>query len=168
MPALVSEKNEDPLFNDDWEASLYLYPRKATVGPQDKPPVTLLVMSVGDNIIFDPSREELAVADSALAISATATGSGDEPFRMVALRTIDPPSRLTGAGVPNTMNTTAGGTALSTTEALALREKDQSDTVWRPPRGGVKRTIVSRMIKMVLERGGVGQEVLEGLAGVET
>lgn len=168
MPALVSEKDEDPLFNDDWETSPYLYPREATSGPQDEPPVTLLVMSAGDNIIFDPSREELAVADSALAISAAATGSGDEPLRMVALRTIDPPSRLTGAGVPNTMNTTAGGTALSATEALALRERDQSDTVWRPPRGGVKRTIVSRMIKMVLEKGGVGQEALDGLAGVET
>lgn len=168
MPALVSEKDEDPLFNDDWEASLFLYPRKASTGLQDKPPVTLLVMSVGGNIIFDPSREELAVADSALAISATAGGSGDEPLKMVALRTIDPPSRLTGAGVLDSMNTTAGGTAFSSAEALALREKDQSDTVWRPPRGGVKRQIVSRMIKMVLEKGGVGQEVLDGLAGVET
>lgn len=168
MPALISEKDEDPLFNDDWEASLYLYPRKARAGAQQKPPVTLLVMSVGENIIFDPSREELAVADAVLAISAADTGTADEPLKMVALRTVDPPSRLTGAGVPNTMNTTAGATALSTAQTLALREKDQGQTVWRPPRGGVRKAIVSKMIKMVLEKGGVGQEVLDGLTGVET
>ena len=156
------------MFNDDWEASLYLYPRGTQAGEGEKPPVTLLVMSVGENIIFDPSREELAVADAVLAISAVVSGSSDDPLKMAALRTVDPPSRLTGAGVPNTMNTTAGSAALSTAEALALREKDQGQTVWRPPRGGVKRAVVSRMIKMVLGKGGVAQEVLDGLAGVET
>ena len=127
-------------------------------------------MSVGENIIFDPSKEELAVADSVLAISCAAqtTLGSDAPLKMIALRTVDPPSRLTSAGVPNTMNTTAGGTALSATEALALREKDQGQTVWRPPRGGVRRGVVTKMIKMVVESGGVGQEVLDGLAGVET
>lgn len=168
MPALVSEKDEDPLFNDDWEASLYLYPRFESSGVQQKPSVTLLVMSVGENIIFDPTREELAVADSVLAISATASDTGKDSLKMVALRTIDPPSRLTNAGVPNTMNTTAGGGGISTAEALAMREKDQGETVWRPPRGGMKRSIVTRMIKMVVEKGGVGQEVLDGLARVES
>ncbi|KAG4216735.1 hypothetical protein PC116_g34784, partial [Phytophthora cactorum] len=61
------------MFDDDWDASRFIYPRQssdttsATVG--SRPPVTLLVMAVGDNIIFDPSKEELAVADSALAVS---------------------------------------------------------------------------------------------------
>ena len=173
IPALISEKDEDPLFNDDWEASYYLYPRSSSrsgSGSSQKPPVTLLVMSVGENIIFDPSREELAVADSVFAISATAQPAPgvDTPLKMIALRTIDPPSRLTSAGVPNTMNTTAGGTAVSATEALALREKDQGQTVWRPPRGGVKRIVVLKMIKMVVEKDGVGQEVLDGLDGFET
>ena len=127
-------------------------------------------MSAGENIIFDPSREELAVADAVLAISAAAQAnpSGDTALNMVALRTVDPPSRLTSAGVPNSVNTTAGGTALNSAQALALREKDEGQTVWQPPRGGVKRALVAKMIKMVVENGGVGLEVLDGLAGVET
>ena len=168
---MVSEKDEDPLFNDDWEASHFLYPRSATGSAvESKPPATLLVMSVGENIIFDPSKEELAVAEGLLAISVAAQSNPDsaEPLKMVSLRTIDPPSRLTGAGVPNSSNTNAGGTAVSAAEALALREKDQGQTVWRPPRGGVRRGLVSRMIKMVVEKDGVGQEVLDGLAAVET
>ena len=176
---LVSEKDEDPLFNDDWEASTYLYPHPPS-GTAAKPPATLLVMSVGDNIIFDPSKEELAVAESMLAISVASTASpasasnqpnqtsaDSAPLKMVAIRTIDPPSRLTGAGVPNTSNTNAGGTTISVAAALALREKDQGQTVWRPPRGGVRRRVIAKMIKMVVEKDGVGQEVLDGLAGVE-
>lgn len=169
MPALISEKDEDPLFNDDWEASLYLYSRsEGRSGTQQKPPVTLLVMNVNENIIFDPSREELAVADSVLAISVSANSENEKELKMVALRTIDPPSRLTGAGMPTAMNTSAGGAGMSTSEMLALREKDEGLTVWRPPRGGVKRGMLARMIKMTFERGGVAQEVLDGLAGVET
>lgn len=127
-------------------------------------------MSVADNIIFDPSKEELAVADAMVAISvASQTDSaGPEALKMIALRTIDPPSRLTGAGVPNTLNSNAGGAAISAAEAMALREKDQGQTVWRPPRGGVRRGVVAKMIKMVVEKGGVGEEVLDGLAGVDT
>ncbi|KAK5123104.1 hypothetical protein LTR85_003302 [Meristemomyces frigidus] len=165
LPALVSEKDEDPLFNDDWEASTYLY---AHTSFQQKPPVTLLVMSVGDTILFDPSKEELAVADSALAISIAQSSTGE--LRMVALRTVDPPSRLTAAGVPNVLNTTTGATgaqSLSAAEVLAIREKDQGQSVWRPPRGGVRRALVARMIKMVVEKGGVGEEVMAGLGGVE-
>ena len=173
LPALVSEKDEDPLFNDDWEASLYLYPRSNTTTNFEsvsKPPATLLVMSVGENIIFDPSKEELAVADAMLAISVAAqpNPSNDAPLKMLALRTIDPPSRLTGGGVPNAQNTNTGGTAISAAETIALREKDQGQMVWRPPRGGVRRGVVAKMIKMVVEKGGVGQEVLDGLAAVET
>jgi exosome complex component RRP42 len=169
MPALVSEKDEDPLFNDDWEASRFLYPQSTNAGQaRSKPPVTLLLMSVGDNIIADPSREELAVADAVVAISVAPSTNQQVPLKTVALRTVDPPSRLTGAGVPTALNTTVGGTSLSEAEAMALREKDQGQTVWRPPRGGVRRAVISRMIKMVTETGGVGQEVLDGLAGVET
>lgn len=172
LPALISEKDEDPLFNDDWEASLYLYPRASEPAAQTpKPPFTLLVMSVGENVIFDPSREELSVAESVLAISASPSASisnsnNNNTLNMVALRTIDPPSRLTGPGVPNSI--TAGGTSLSSAEILALRENDQGQSVWRPPRGGIPRALVSKMIKMVVEKGGVGEEVLAALAGVGT
>lgn len=167
LPALVSENDEDPFFNDDWEASKYLYPRTPAGQSAQKPPVTLLVMSAGENILFDPSREELAVADAVLAISAAQTSTGG--LKMVAMRTVDPPSRLTAAGVPNMLNTTATGGAatMSAADALALREKDQGQTVWRPPRGGVKRAVITRMIKMVIEEGGIGKDVMDGLANVE-
>lgn len=156
------------MFNDDWEASHFLYPQGKNDGVgARKPPVTLLVMTVGDNIIFDPSREELAVADGVVAISVASSSAAGAP-RTVAVRTIDPPSRLTGAGVPTTLNTTASGSTLSPAEALSLREKDQGQTVWRPPRGGIKRAALTRMMKMAVDAGGVGQEVLDGLAAVDT
>ncbi|KAF2770948.1 hypothetical protein EJ03DRAFT_309777 [Teratosphaeria nubilosa] len=173
LPALLSEKDEDPLFNDDWEASTHLYPRPATATSAScaKPPVTLLVMSAGPNILFDPSTDELAVADSVLAISIAASPSTpNHPLKIVAIRTIDPPSRLTGAGVPNVLNTTTGSygaQTLSAAEVLAIKENDQGQSVWRPPRGGVGRALLARMVKMVVERGGVGEDVLGSLGGVE-
>lgn len=131
----------------------------------NKPPVTLLVMSVSSNIIFDPSREELAVADAVLAISVAQT---EASITLVAMRAVDPPSRLTTPGVPNSINTSTGGTAPTTTqEALTVRENADAQSVWRPPRGGMKRALVAQMVKMVVEKGGVGQEVMEGLQGVE-
>lgn len=158
LPSLISQGDEDPLFNDDWEASTPLYPKTSS----SKPPVTLLVMSVGDNILFDPSTSELAVADSVLAISVSAAGG------VVAMRTIDPPSRLTAAGVPSALNSASGAVATaSASEILAARERDEAQSVWRPPRGGVKRGTVTNMVKMVVEKGGVGEEVMAGLAGVE-
>ncbi|KAK0267939.1 Exosome complex component rrp42 [Friedmanniomyces endolithicus] len=177
LPSLISERDEDPLFNDDWEASTPLYPRsKADGSSAQKPPITLLVMSVGGMIYFDPSADELAVADAVVALSVTSTSTTDAdalPLKLVALRTIDPPSRLTAGGVSNVLNTTSTtGTAstgtTSTGGVLAIRENDQGQSVWRPPRGGVKRAVVGRMIKAVVEKGGVGMEVMAGLAGVET
>jgi exosome complex component RRP42 len=166
---MVSERDEDPLFNDDWEASTYLFPRVSSSATEQKPPVTLLVMSVGDTILFDPSTDELAVADSVIALSVVSTASG--ALGLVALRTIDPPSRLTAAGVPDVLNTTTGSTsaqALSSAEVIAIRENDQGKSVWRPPRGGMRRTLLNKTIKAVLEQGGVGQEIMDGLANVKT
>lgn len=48
---------------------MFLYPRGKSSKVYARPPVTLLVMSVQGNIIFDPSREELAVAEVVLAVS---------------------------------------------------------------------------------------------------
>lgn len=168
---MVSEKDEDPLFDDDWEASTYLYPNAKDSSRLRKPPVTLLVMSVRENVLFDPSREELAVADGVVAISvaqSSTTDDGKASLQTIAVRTIDPPSRLTGAGVPNSLNTTGGSSTLSAAEAAALREKGEGQTVWRPPRGGIKRAVIAKMIKTVVDDGGVGQEVLDGLAAVGT
>jgi exosome complex component RRP42 len=187
LPQLKSEGDEDPLFNDDWEASTYLYPFNSKGVRTSRPPITLLVMSIGSNYIFDPSKEELAVAESVVAISAGLTedssirtkGKGKEKrnakdkakgegLRLLALRTIDPPSRLTPPGIPNALNNVATGLApLRPDEAFAAREGTEEKGVWNPPRGGMKRGVLTSIIKAVVEAGGVGDEVMEGLLGVE-
>lgn len=176
----MSQGDEDPLFDDDWAAATPLYP---SAGPA-RPPVTLLLMSVGETVLFDPSREELAVADAVLAVSvarrrraktdadrnadADAQADADaDALEVVAMRTVDPPSRLTAAGVPRDLSSAGGaGGGASSAEALARRERDESGKVWRPPRGGLKRGLLARMVRMVVEEGGVGWEVLEALGKV--
>lgn len=163
---------------------MYLYPRlsKSRSSNVSKPPITLLVVSVGQNIIFDPSREEIAVAESVFAISVSASSStssatgksklrdGEQGsnLRLLAIRTIDPPARHTTPGIPDSMNTATGGTALGSNQDLALqREQVSKESVWTPPRGGVKRGVLRRMMEMVLKEGGVAEEVFAGLEGVE-
>lgn len=180
LPRLKSEQDEDPLFDDDWDASIHLYPRGAS-----RPPVTLLVMAVKDNIIFDPTKEELSVAEVVLAVSVGERSQGKEEesneeemdvdntkaprdIKLLAIRTIDPPSRLTHPGIPNTLNTATGGVAAASTEqASTQRETMEEEGVWQPPRGGAKRKIIAAMIQKVIEQGGVAQEVLDGLDTVE-
>ncbi|KAG6991331.1 hypothetical protein G7Y79_00053g088140 [Physcia stellaris] len=146
LPASISAEDEDPLFNDDWDAAVPLYPPSTTTHQQSKPPITLLIISVGVNIFFDPSAPELAVADAVLAISVTRTEGG---IKVLAIRTVDSPARLASA---------AGG---------AMEGKGKGDQgVWRPPRGGMKRDVVRKMIRLVTERGGVADEVLDGLEGL--
>jgi exosome complex component RRP42 len=171
---LKSELEEDPLFDDDWEAAVFLYPRGKKSKGHARPPVTLLVMAVQDNIIFDPSKEELAVAEVVLAVSVgerpTGTSSTDaeameidpkpvRDLRLLSVRTIDPPSRLTPPGVPNFLNTATGG-------SMQQSENVETEGVWQPPRGGAKRKIIAAMIQRVLEKGGIGEEVLDGLDAV--
>ncbi|KAE8452794.1 hypothetical protein EG329_013066 [Mollisiaceae sp. DMI_Dod_QoI] len=177
LPKLKSEMDEDPLFDDDWEASVYLYPRNSQAS-HSRPPITLLVMAVKDNIIFDPTKEELAVAEVVLAVSVGERSSRAESgmevdlekardLRLLAVRTIDPPSRLTPPGIPNTLNTATGGTAPTTEQASSQRETMNEEGVWQPPRGGAKRKLIAAMIQKVLEHGGVAEEVLDGLDAVE-
>ncbi|KAI1438631.1 ribosomal protein S5 domain 2-type protein [Xylaria sp. CBS 124048] len=195
LPRLKSEEDEDPMFDDDWAASQFIYAHSSSTttsptitGRVTRPPITLLVMAVGDNIIFDPSKEELAVADCALAVSVTETSDdattttkgmdvdGDKApriLRLLSVRTIDPPSRLTAPGVPNAVNAAAWGQGTAPAAAVAkdtgLRAAETGDVegVWRAPRGGSKIALVSTMVEKVLERGGIADEVLEGLDGVE-
>lgn len=167
LPALKSEKDEDPLFNDDWDAAVALYPKNTsdTIG---KPPVIILAMAVGPNIIFDPAKEELAVADAVLAIACTSSPTSSTGARIVSIRTIDPPSHLTPPGVPNSMNSATGGTVpTSSADALTQRELLASSGVWTPPRGGMKRTLIGEVTKMVVESGGVAEEVISALAAIE-
>jgi exosome complex component RRP42 len=172
LPALKSEKDEDPLFNDDWDASVHLYPHNPKIPANthiEKPPVIVLAMAVGSNIFFDPSKEELAVADVALAIACTTTSSDSSSgARIVSIRTIDPPSHLTPPGVPNAMNSATGGTApTSSAEAITQRELLSNSGVWTPPRGGMRRSLLPAVVKMVVGKGGVGEEVIEALQRVE-
>ncbi|MCJ1309106.1 hypothetical protein MMC25_002761 [Agyrium rufum] len=188
LPALVSQGDEDPFFNDDWEASPFLYYRLPLSQPQSKqrlrspsqrpplgPPATLLVASVSpQTILFDPSREELAVADAVLAISIAAPLDDPKAVQVLSIRTIDPPSRNSTFGVldsenPATLGVGAGmGAARSTGEAKKEGGM-KKDKPWSPPQGGMKRGLLMRVLGMVLreEEGGVGREVLEGLAMVE-
>ncbi|GAD93422.1 3' exoribonuclease family protein [Paecilomyces variotii No. 5] len=173
LPKLKSHGEEDPFFEDDWDLAEYLYPRarpgtKASL-QQVRPPITLLVISVGDNVIFDPTREEIAVAEAVLAISV-AREYETEGLKLLSIRTIDPPSRLTQPGVPDSENVTTLGSTAAAEEAQILNPSTSQEDVpgvWKPRRGGVKRSAVSRMVKMVLEKGGVGDEVMEGLEGVK-
>lgn len=169
LPKLKSQGEEDPFFDDDWAVAEYLYPRstlKKSPSQHVRPPVTLLVISVGDNVIFDPNREEIAVADAVLAISVT-RGEG-EGLKLLSIRTIDPPSRLTQPGIPNSENVNMLGATPA--EEIALSQatgEEEVSGVWRPRRGGVKRSVVANMVRTVLKKGGVGEEVLGGLEGVE-
>ncbi len=74
----------------------------------------------------------------------------------MSVRTVDPPSRLTPAGVPNALNSATGGAAPAGNKALVmLREAAQGEEgVWRPPRGGVRREVVAEVVRLVVERGG--------------
>ncbi|KXH44667.1 3' exoribonuclease family protein [Colletotrichum simmondsii] len=180
LPRLKSEGDEDPMFDDDWQASTFLYPRdgSAPVDGGSRPPITLLVIAVGGNVIFDPAREELAVAESALAVSvaegktAASTGGMDvdgRQLKLLSVRTVDPPSRLTAPGVPNSVNPATGlaGTPSKAPTALAASQGQAAEGVWKPPIGGTKVHVIEGMISKVLEKGGVADEVLEAIAAVE-
>jgi exosome complex component RRP42 len=133
-------------------------------------------MSVGNNYVFDPSKEELAVAEAVVAVSVGSTEESVKAknkdkgmnLKLLALRTVDPPSRLTTPGIPNALNNVAtGDRPLPLDEAFAAREGTDEKGVWNPPRGGMKRSVLAAVIKAVVEKGGVGEEVMEGLLDVK-
>lgn len=165
------------MFDDDWDASTFLYPRATTTTattskPTSRPPITLLVVAIGDNVIFDPAKEELAVADTALAVSVAETQrnekteEGGRQMRLLSMRTVDPPSRLTPPGVPHTANTVAGSVKEGDKTAAA-RSMEAVAGVWKAPLGGTKFGVVDAIVQAVLEKGGVADDVLDGLEGVE-
>lgn len=170
LPALKSENDEDPLFDDDWDAAVPLYPKIDAQGGTkvDKPPVIVLAMAVGPNIIFDPCKEELAVADAVLAVGCAPSNASSTGARIVSIRTIDPPAHLTPPAVPNSMNSATGGVApASTADALTQRELLSATGVWTPPRGGMKRGLISQVTSMVVGQGGVAEEVITALQAIE-
>ncbi|PVI02031.1 exoribonuclease family protein [Periconia macrospinosa] len=170
LPALKSEKDEDPLFDDDWDAAVPLYPKHDAQGGTnvDKPPIIVLAIAVGSNIIFDPCKEELAVADAVLAVGCAPSNASSTGARIVSIRTIDPPAHLTPPAVPNSMNSATGGVApASTADALTQRELLSATGVWTPPRGGMKRSLISQVTSMVVGKGGVAEEVIAALQAIE-
>lgn len=112
------------------------------------PSITVLVIAVGDNIFFDPSREELAVADAVVAVSFVSgkdDGNGNgkgKGVRILAVRSVEPPGRQVGAQT----------------------EEEEEEGVWKKKKGGVGRGVLGRMVAMVV---GVGEEILAGLQSVE-
>ncbi|KAK3320890.1 ribosomal protein S5 domain 2-type protein [Cercophora scortea] len=180
LPRLKSEGDEDPFFDDDWAAAPYLYTRTKDGKATSRPPVSLLVMAVGNNIIFDPSKEELAVADVALAVSVgEETTKTDEEvdesssslgrnLRLLSVRTIDPPSRLTPPGVPNATNSAYGAAATTQKQPEArAAESEAVEGVWKAPRGGAKALVMAALVQKSLVRGGVADEVLDALDAVD-
>ena len=120
---------------------------------------------MGSNLIFDPSKEELAVADAVLALSLAKSGEGDEgapALRLLALRTVDPPSRMTTPGLLDADNTAAGG-GEDVPAAKSSPQPASEGSVWSPPVGGIKRGLVARAMAMCLGKDGVANEVLMGL-----
>ena len=148
IPKLKSEGEEDPIADDDWMASTYLYPRSVT--STARPPVTLLVVVVGESVIFDPSREELAVADSVIAVSVGSGGDEDaDGMKLLAIRMIDTPARDTMKGVPQSGEAPEGADVPG---------------VWKPRLGGIKRSTLKTVVQAVFA-GGVARDVLTGLDG---
>lgn len=171
------------MFDDDWEASTFLFPRDGAL--TGRPPITLLVIVIGDNIIFDPSKEELAVAETALAVSVAEVRRGGSDskaegmevdakarqLKLLSIRMIDPPSRLTPPGVPNGTGAGDGtGQGVPSKQQQIQEQRSNPDGevgVWKAPLGGTKFAVLDGIIQAVLEKDGVSHEVLDGLEGVE-
>lgn len=139
IPRLTSDEDEDPVFNDDWDASTPLYPASSQL-----PPITLLVVSVGENIFFDPTKEELFVGDCVLAVSLASNSIKHTP-RVIGVRTLESGT----SGIQTGTKNVGGGGGGIAAEVVSM--------------GGVKRGVVKRIIKESLS---VGKEVFEGLQGV--
>jgi len=91
----------------------------------------------------------LAVTVGASAGSGSGS-DGDEDgggLDLLAVRTIDPPSRMSAAAGEVGMGDGGG------------------EGGWRAMKGGMGRAVLGRMVRMCVERGGVGEEVLGGLEG---
>ncbi|RMD41189.1 hypothetical protein DV735_g3968, partial [Chaetothyriales sp. CBS 134920] len=149
VPKLKSEGEEDPIADDDWMASTYLYARSEGAN-RARPPLTLLVVTVNDNIVFDPSHEEIKVADNMLAISIQPEPTADKAsYKMLSLRMIDTPARDTMKGVARDGDSHQGRLVPG---------------VWKPRVGGINRQLLNDVATVVLA-GGVADDVISGLDG---
>jgi exosome complex component RRP42 len=165
VPRLKSEGEEDPVADDDWMASTFLYPRGSGSGV--RPPITLLVVVVGENVMFDPSREELAVADGIVAVSVGVGVGGDGTNKgdikapgaceLLAVRMVDTPARDTMTGVQT-------GEMEQEVEPPAPVDVPG---VWNPRVGGIKRAVLKNVVRTVITDG-VARDVMAALDGFLT
>jgi len=82
--------------------------------------------------------------------SSSSNKGGDDALELLAVRTIDPPSRMSYS---------------SSSSAAGAETGLEEEGVWKARKGGMSRGVVRRMVGMCVERGGVGEEVLRGLEG---
>ena len=85
-------------------------------------------------------------------MSVTRTGTAEE-VRVVAVRTVETPARGAG-GASEKVGGEFGGVG-------------GEEGVWMPPKRGMKREVVKRVMRTICEKGGVGEEVLDGLEGLD-
>ena len=52
-----------------------------------------------------------------------------------------------------------------TTTQSSEHSSDKKQGVWKPPQGGMPRALISRVMQMCVEQGGIAQEVFDGLKG---
>lgn len=86
-----------------------------------------------------------------LAVTVGASPPPSTTLNLLAVRTIDPPSRLSASAAE--VGQAGAGIGVD----------GEKEGVWKPRKGGVKRGMLGRMVRMCVEGGGVGEEVLGGL-----
>ncbi|KAI9661455.1 MAG: hypothetical protein M1831_002977 [Alyxoria varia] len=196
-------EEDDPVWDDDWEAAVPLYPTSqaltqhprgagskadtfGNIRDEGKPPITLLAITCGANVLFDPSAPELAVADSVLAISLAVPPPSsshphrnsnnreeqtepNQPLRLISLRTISPPSRLTPLPSSGPGDILAeGATSLQGSAENGNAEVERNEAAagtWVPKRGGVGRKVLGKAVDMAVRPDGVGWDVIRGVGG---
>ena len=144
LPRLLSKGDEDPLFHDDWAAATPLYP------PGITPPISLLAMSItgqegATNVLVDPTREELCVAEGVFAVTLGREKGGE--MRCLGVRMLPPPMTVP---VPDPY----------AMKMVERRERPEGAEGYEGGvvggRGGVGREIVREVVRVV---GGVAGEV---------
>ena len=114
-----------------------------------------MTAQVGSNILFDPSREELAIAEGVVAVSIGPSAKSTTALSILTVRTLDSAARDTFPGVPRDGTEPQQVAGQGTTEAGA-------EGIWTPPRGGIKRSFLKRVMGEAVE---VAREVMGDLEG---
>lgn len=93
------------------------------------------------------------MADAVVAVTVGGAEGNSGGLRLLAVRMIDPPARMAAARGGDLGNGMAG----------EQEEDDDEEGVWKPRRGGVRRSLLREMVRLCVRKDGVGEEVLAGL-----